>query len=646
MFVEYVRIERFRSILDSGNLYFDKNLTVLAGKNESGKSNVLKALESFSNKSLSEDDIPESLHDNISDTVRTRPIVSVGIKMSKNEIIDRMLDSDKLFEKIGDVNLLDIYDLLIKRSFGERQFIKGSLINEIFKEELEKIEIGLIELSTSFDEVIIDYFKAISSDFNIITRRKNITSSTDIHYDLDMVSYFAYSLKKKILKAIDDVYSEGLKDKLLALYKEIEGLEFFLGDILDSLNELSDILAPNFIIFDSFNDILPNDIDLRKEELPVIVQRFFKITKLKRDDFLNCERHKRKRLTRKVSAEINGDFKGYYSQDKVKIVVDLDGDYLNFYVSDGDSDIHFKPSQRSQGFQWFLSFFLTLKAEISKSKNYILLLDEPGLYLHAKAQNDVLKVLESLSVANQLLITTHSPYLIDPSRLERVRLVLKNELGNTYIENKIHKGADEYTLTPIITSIGADLSRDLVFSMNSVNVLVEGISDYYYLEGLKKYINVPNGDVINFRFIPNVGATKIPNLAVLLVGWGLDFLVLLDNDSEGKRVEKTLLDKLLVNKSKIIFVNDVENNSIEDMFSKEDFNKLILCEEKTGDIQNSNSKNIGTKKALLAKKFNEACHDPNSDLIFSQETINNFTELFTKLSFAISNDKRSLLNKG
>jgi len=644
MIVDYIRIERFRSILDSGNLYLDKNLTVLAGKNESGKSNVFKALECFNNNNLSEDDIPEFYHDNISEVGTIHPVVSVGIKITRNDIIDKLINSEKFIQKISNVHLSDTYDLLIKRRIGDTQTIEGPLINKLFKEDLESLEIGLISLCKSFD-IVADYFEEMSADFNIVKRRKNITSSSEIHYDLQMISYFSYSLKKKMSKAIEDVYSENLKDKLRAVCKEIEGIELLLDEVSDLLNQLCNIFAPNFILFDSFNDILPNEIDLRQEELPMIVQRFFKITKLRRDDFLYCQRDRRKRLTRKISAEINGDFKGYYSQDKVRIEVDLDGDYLNFYVSDGNN-IHFKPSQRSQGFQWFLSFFLTLKAEIDKSENYVLLLDEPGLYLHAKAQEDVLKVLESLSISNQLLITTHSPYLIEPSRLERVRLVLKDELGNTYIENKIHKGADEYTLTPIITSIGADLSRDLVFSMNSVNVLVEGISDYYYLEGLKKYINVSDGNVINFRFIPNVGATKIPNLAVLLIGWGLDFLVILDNDAEGKRVEKTLLDKLLVNKSRIIFVNDTENNSIEDMFSNEDFNKFVLCEENKEDIQDSNSKKIGTQKALLAKKFNESCHDPNSNLTFSQETINNFTELFTKLSFAISTDKVSSLDNG
>ncbi|HEF7293149.1 TPA: AAA family ATPase [Bacillus cereus] len=646
MFIEYVRIERFRSILDSGNLYFDKNLTVLAGKNESGKSNVLKALECFSNKNLSDDDIPESFHDNISELSTIQPVVSVGIKITRKDIFDILSNSDKLIQKMSSVVLLEMYDVLIRRGIEDTQVIEGSLIGDLFKEDLKNLEIELISLSRSFDG-IRSYFGEISADFDFVKKHKNITVSEEIHYDLQMISYYNYGIKKEILKTIeDDIYTEGFKRKLQTICKEIEGIEILLDKLLDLLKELTNVFAPNFILFDSFNDILPNDVDLRQEELPMIVQRFFKITKLKRDDFLYCERDRRKRLTRKISAEINGDFKGYYSQDKVRIEIDLDGDYLNFYVSDGDNNIHFKPSQRSQGFQWFLSFFLTLKAEIDKSKNYILLLDEPGLYLHAKAQNDVLKVLESLSSSNQLLITTHSPYLIDSSRLERVRLVLKNELGNTYIENKIHKGADEYTLTPIITSIGADLSKDLVFSMNSVNVLVEGISDYYYLEALKKYINISDGNVINFRFIPNVGATKIPNLAVLLIGWGLDFLVILDNDAEGKRVEKTLLDKLLVNKSRIVFVNDVENNSIEDLFSKEDFNKFILCEEKTEDIQDFNSKKIGTKKALLAKKFNESCHDPNFNSTFSQETINNFTELFTKLSFAISTDKVSSLNNG
>ena len=144
----------------------------------------------------------------------------------------------------------------------------------------------------------------------------------------------------------------------------------------------------------------------------------------------------------------------------------------------------------------------------------MILIDEPGLYLHSKAQKDVLKVFEILSDESQVIISTHSPYLIDAQRLDRVRLILKDDQTGTRIENKIHKDADTETLTPIMTAIGLDLSSDFSIA-GKKNVLLEGISDYYFMQALREQTK---GNKANF--IPCVGATKIPQLASLLIGWG------------------------------------------------------------------------------------------------------------------------------
>lgn len=630
MTIEYVQIRNFRSIIDTKNIYLDNNLTVLAGKNESGKSNILKALECFSKNKFEEEDLPEKFHYDSSEDELNISEVAVSLNLTSSEIKSKII-FDKLFTNKSKLDFgLDDFQLIVTRYSGNfSQSVEGSLYEYVFEEEFNVINKRLTDLITKLE--------IVEDDFN----------DNDLENCLDYWPFGSHGNLLDITNELHDVNEylggiyndeafqfEPFKMKIIDLKKEIQELEDYIDNFLEEINKFCDLFLPNFILFDSFDDILPDFIDDTNNG-SAIVERFFKVVDTNPKELLKAGRSMRKKMSKKISSSITGEFENYYNQNEVTLELDLDGADLCFYVYDGDANIPFKPGQRSKGFQWFLSFFLTLKAEANS--NYVLLIDEPGLYLHAKAQRDILKVLESLSNDSQIIMTTHSPYLIDSSRLERVRLVLKNE--NTYIENKIHKGADKDTLTPIITSIGADLSKDLVFSMNSVNILVEGISDYYYLEALKMFVNIPGTDNNNFRFIPNVGATQIQNLAVLLIGWGLEFLVILDNDSEGKRVEKTLLDKLLVDESKIIFVSNIENSSIEDMFSKEDFKKYVLCEHSNEDMQISNSKRASSGKALLAKKFNELCHSPGSNLNFSQETMNNFTELFTKLSFSMSGDK-------
>lgn len=640
MTIEYVRIRNFRSIIDTKNLYLDNKLTVLAGKNESGKSNILRALECFSKNSFGEEDLPEIFHYDSSEAELNTSEVTVSLNLTSSEIKSKII-FDKLFTNKSNLDFdLDGFKLIVTR-YSEDSFsqsVEGSLYEYVFEEEFNEINKRLTDLVVKLEIVEDDFYfndEELKSflDFWPFGDHGNLLDITNELHAIDEYLEGIYN--------DEESQFEPYKMKIIDLKKQVQELEKYIDKFLEKVNKFCDLFLPNFILFDSFDDILPDFIDDTNNE-STIVERFFKVVDTNPKELLKAGRSMRKKMSKKISSNITGEFENYYNQNEITLELDLDGTDLCFYVYDGDANIPFKPGQRSKGFQWFLSFFLTLKAEANS--NYVLLIDEPGLYLHAKAQRDILKVLESLSNNSQIIMTTHSPYLIDPSRLERVRLVLKNENENTYIENKIHKGADKDTLTPIVTSIGADLSEDLVFSMNSVNILLEGISDYYYLEALKMFVNIP-GTNNNFRFIPNVGATQIQNLAVLLIGWGLEFLVILDNDSEGKRVEKTLLDKLLVDESKIIFVSNIENCSIEDMFSKEDFKKYVLCEDSNEDVQVSNSKRASSGKALLAKKFNELCHSSESNLNFSQETINNFTELFTKLSFSMSGDKVLSLNK-
>jgi predicted ATP-dependent endonuclease of OLD family len=85
---------------------------------------------------------------------------------------------------------------------------------------------------------------------------------------------------------------------------------------------------------------------------------------------------------------------------------------------------------RSKGFNWFFSFLVWFKKiQEDKNSNYVLLLDEPGLNLHASAQADLLRFLEDLSEKYQIIYTTHSPFMIAPDKLHRVRTILETDEG-------------------------------------------------------------------------------------------------------------------------------------------------------------------------------------------------------------------------
>ncbi|WP_257974753.1 ATP-binding protein, partial [Vibrio parahaemolyticus] len=90
-------------------------------------------------------------------------------------------------------------------------------------------------------------------------------------------------------------------------------------------------------------------------------------------------------------------------------------------------------NERSRGFKWFFSFYITFYADTHEGEadNAIILLDEPGLYLHAKSQSDLLTHLDQ-DFSNQIIYTTHSPFLVPTKRLSSVKTVnICQEKGTT-----------------------------------------------------------------------------------------------------------------------------------------------------------------------------------------------------------------------
>jgi len=262
-----------------------------------------------------------------------------------------------------------------------------------------------------------------------------------------------------------------------------------------------------------------------------------------------------------------------------------------------------------------LSFFLRLTAE--RKTNNLILIDEPGLYLHATAQQNVLGLLEDLSDTNQIIFSTHSPYLIDPEKLGRLRLVTFNRKEKRVELNDFNAKADLETLTPIITAIGLDITKGLSFP-NKKNVIVEGVSDYYYLRAILHYLKLKEKyefpkDLI---FVPCVGNTKVGTVASLLEGYGFDYKILLD--LKGTTKTKNALIRDGVSESKIISVGKAETDSIEELFDDEDQKKFSL-------------KDTNKSKTIISRNFHDQVTEKKLKITLSTKTVENFKRILDEL---------------
>lgn len=592
MRIKWIEIKNFRSIKDSGKFFLNSNISILAGKNESGKSNILKALKAFGENKFREEDISQHL-DNTE-----KPSIKIAFLVTKEELSN--IEEIERLEK-------ESYILEVTRD-GKNTGFSGELCEElIVNGTTNKLEMYRREIDGLLEELKEEYEVANLSEY---MNDEYIEYISGLLWDANEEEY--------VLENPDNQEKVSSLKKYCNLFKETLDCEV---DFLDNWENL----IPTFVLFNSFEDMLPEYVTEDEIEENNIVNRFFKLTAHNPISLFEEEHGlKRRKITDRISTLVSGDFQEFYTQDKVKIEVHLDGDKIHFIVYDENELTPFSPKQRSQGFQWFLSFFLTLNAE--SRENSIILIDEPGLYLHAKAQQDVLRVLEKLSNHHQIVMTTHSPYFIDPDRLERVSLVLKNKDSCTFVENKIHKGKDQESLTPIITSIGMDLTKNLIFSKN-FNLLVEGISDYYYLQAINKYLEKFT-DIVEFNIIPCRGASTIPNVVSVLIGWGLNFTVVVDCDNEGKKVMKELR-KFETNERNFIFVSKNRDEAIEDLFSKDDF-KSYVCTD--AEQKYSNSRNASNfNKVLLARDFKQRVMN-GENITLSEETLFRFQELYKTLN--------------
>ena len=151
---------------------------------------------------------------------------------------------------------------------------------------------------------------------------------------------------------------------------------------------------------------------------------------------------------------------------------------------------HTPLGSRSRGFIWFFSFLAWYEDVKRQKQNVILLLDEPGLSLHGRAQGDLLNYFDEELSRHQLIYSTHSPFMIDPRKFQRIRIVqdlgidsnkqLPKERDGTKVLTNVFDATDD-SLFPLQGALGYDIHQTLFIGPNSL--VIEGASDLLYLRG-------------------------------------------------------------------------------------------------------------------------------------------------------------------
>jgi predicted ATP-dependent endonuclease of OLD family len=176
-----------------------------------------------------------------------------------------------------------------------------------------------------------------------------------------------------------------------------------------------------------------------------------------------------RRASEEASRVITDQIRRVWSQEpSVEIKLNVNGKLLYIDISDSTT-VFDTPESRSLGFRWYLSFYINFLAQTyeAKANEYVFLIDEPGIHLHPAGQKDLVKVLEDLSMKNQLIYTTHSPFMINRNFPQRVRLVQKSRDGT-----KVDSEAYRHNWKPLRKSIGLMIGDLFFFSEGGIIVEV------------------------------------------------------------------------------------------------------------------------------------------------------------------------------
>lgn len=615
MKVQSAQVRNYRSIVDSGLVEIDDRVTVVIGKNEQGKTNFLRGLASFNTKSTySPSDLPNHLRASLEDKKKSDiPIVSLWLTPS---------DADR--EALKDVvpSISEIKDFKIIRYYD------GSYNYRAIKNDGAEIDVPFAKPDTSgVIKSIKDEATSLGAKFDAHASRLAAFASAkpqaDNHINQFLASNFvdkvtAENLIKTFLTALKSLPGQdpAIQADVAAAAKSIESLKTQLFEVFDSDLSLElDKLLPLFVFHSTLLDKIPNEVSIAEftkdpEAHSEGMSNLCKAAGLsiqKIQELASAtEPHRREVYEDQYRTSISGGINEFWTQESYNVHFRIDKDKLSVSISDSTYDRRIPPSDRSDGFQWYLSFYSALLSEVSVTESMVMLLDNPGLELHADGQRDIKRFLEEkLPSATQVIYVTHSPAMIDTYNLEQVRRVeLRSGMQGTRI-SKLPLEKEQFDLLePVRSAIGASLVDTLM--TNEFNVLVEGAADKPILEGAFRYCLPAEADKIVINGSISESGLLLPRFYQKT---RLPFTIFLDADSGGRE----LRDKLNATKipaDNLVYLGDVLKRNydfeVEDLFSSTVYYTAVR--ESYPDLEIDELKADAGKRTKLYENFFKEKH--------------------------------------
>lgn len=540
----YFKFENFKGI-SKGTLDLSKNpdskVYTLVGLNESGKTTVLEAINYFKYKpetlqalkldSYEVDDIHSLIPINKRDNFNGFVLIQAGLELDSDDIVQIKKEFNK-----SNIDLVQGS----KISYTQKYFFKNSIHQP--KEDKNLWTHNFTGRSNKKGKA-----KTLTNDQASLAHKIIVKRIPSILY----FPNFLFQFPERIYL---ESTTPDLKDQF---YQTI------IQDVLDSLN---------------------NDTNIAEH----LIKRILSIDGNEKRNLTTLIGKMQKQLTNVIFTKWNQIFNKEIAKTEIILYYGKDdkGTYLEFNIKD-DVDTY-RIIERSMGFRWFFVYILLtqFRSFRKENKQAFFLFDEPASNLHPSAQLELLKSFEQLP---KVLYTTHSHYLINPKWLENT-FVIKNEaidyekeeefkLRNTDI--KINKYREFATNHPNQTSYFQPILEVLDYRPTNLElvpnvIITEGKNDFYTFNYFQEIIKKETNPL---KIVPGTSSSNLESLISLYLGWGKNFIVLLDSDKAG-REQKTRYEEIFGKSilEKVIIYEEINstwgNYETENLFS--DTDKLFI----------------------------------------------------------------------
>lgn len=633
-----VQINHFKHVLDSTEVAIQPDITCLVGKNESGKTAFLEALR------------------------RLKPAqggvrFSIGKhypawleKMHKRQ--GKNLEQSRPIQTVFELEDDDM--AAVAAVFG-----KGVLTSRVFR------------VSRRYDN---RYNHGFEADEAVAVA--NAVAKIDLPKKVATVADGAKTFAA-LTKAIATTAEENSEDQQVqtACAALKDAVAELLPEETNFTSRVWNLLfarVPKFFFYSDYSR-LPGKVRIRElleadqETLNENDQTALSLLQLAGSDqeyLLDPDYETRRRELENVANAISQDVLQYWTTNTdLRVLIDIsqeteqrkDGqhavhDEMHVRMYDNRHMLSLPFDERSSGFQWFFSFLTAFSRYEYDDTPVIILLDEPALGLHAKAQKDFLRFIEErLSKRCQVIYTTHSPFMIQPDHLERARLVEDKGRETGSITTSDVLTTDSDTLFPLQAALGYDIAQHLFIAKD--NLVVEGPSDFLFMQAISERLIEDGREGLDKRWsiMPLGGADVIPAFVALL-GNHLDVTVVVDARKEGHQKLTALAKAGFLGEKRIVTIGEVAGRKmadIEDLFAKDDY--LALYNAAFGKkIKAADLKGTDPIVRQIARKEGVERYDHNAPAevllrerakrvaALSDETLAAFEALFKRINGTLS----------